>query len=312
MLLYVRHPKEQWCSLLSAPRTLQTTNSEHLRVGIIGGGHLGKQLALCLRDLSGLQAHDIRISTRRPETLRELQQLGVQCIYNNVELTVWAQVLFLCCLPSQLPSVCADIRNQLRDDSIVYSLVSAVPLSRLKQLLSHRNIVRPDFHYEIKDVKHDWEKKGPIAACLRDASVLTAMISTGPQQGGVHIVGRWIESAVYAALNMCRVQGLSHQQSLNVLNTLIQKTVTREEDTCYPILRKEDFVTQDISSALSEDSPFPWFDLSSVQVKETTFSQNLENVPRIRECFEQLYLAAFGVQFDTIKNNLALSSKDPS
>ncbi|XP_037688140.1 NADP-dependent oxidoreductase domain-containing protein 1-like isoform X2 [Choloepus didactylus] len=44
-------------------------SDESLKVGIIGGGHLGKQLAQVLLQLVPLPADSLRISTRRPEML---------------------------------------------------------------------------------------------------------------------------------------------------------------------------------------------------------------------------------------------------
>ncbi|XP_053545222.1 NADP-dependent oxidoreductase domain-containing protein 1 [Bombina bombina] len=311
LLLYVRHPEVKWCSLHTPPKLLQISHNEHLRVGIIGGGHLGKKLALCLTHLSGLHAEEIRISTRRPETLRELQELGVQCFYNNVALASWAQVLFLCCLPSQLPTVCAEIRNHLQESCIVYSLASAVPLPRLKQLLSHSSVIRLKYRYESKVNEQELDKKGTITAVLRDASVVKTLIPGDPEQGGVCVVSRWIESSVYAALNMCTFDHLSHQQSLNILNTLIQQLDSQEGKTSSPALIKEHFVIKDICSALSEDSSFPLVDLISVQTKDTPFSQHLASSPWLQKRFLQLFYTCFvGSLAEMNQTHLTLTSKD--
>ncbi|XP_075470788.1 NADP-dependent oxidoreductase domain-containing protein 1 isoform X2 [Ascaphus truei] len=304
LLCSARQQEDRMCSLLAAPRIPQASCREGLRVGIVGGGHLGKQLARCLVELSGLQAQDIRISTRRPETLRELQQLGVDCFYNNAGLATWAHVLFLCCLPSQLPSVCAEIQAHLGEACIVYSLVSAAPLPRLKQLLSHCGVIRPEYRCGSRGGKQD--KKGAITAALRDASVVKATSPGDPQSGEVRIVSRWIEAAVYAALNMCTLQGLSHQQSLSVLNTLIRQPLlgTQGEKPHCSLLRTESFVNQAFASSLSGDSPFPWFDLHSVQMKETPFSQYLASSPQLREHFAMLYCASFGVSLSETSRHL--------
>lgn len=49
-------------------------DEDELKVGIIGGGHLGKQLARVLLRLVPIPAERLRISTRRPETLGEEQR----------------------------------------------------------------------------------------------------------------------------------------------------------------------------------------------------------------------------------------------
>lgn len=48
-----------------------TPDDDALKVGIIGGGHLGKQLAHTLLQLVPIPADSLRISTRRPEALGE-------------------------------------------------------------------------------------------------------------------------------------------------------------------------------------------------------------------------------------------------
>lgn len=48
-------------------------DDDELKVGIIGGGHLGKQLARVLLQLVPIPAENLRISTRRPEALGEEQ-----------------------------------------------------------------------------------------------------------------------------------------------------------------------------------------------------------------------------------------------
>ncbi|KAM8921307.1 NADP-dependent oxidoreductase domain-containing protein 1 [Pelodytes ibericus] len=129
LLLYTRQTEKTECIHHASSRTSQALRSDRLRVGIIGGGHLGKEIARCLIQLSGLRIEDIRISTRRPESLREFRELGVLCFYDNVGLTTWAQVIFVCCLPSQLPSLCTEIRSHVGESCIFYCLVSTIPLS---------------------------------------------------------------------------------------------------------------------------------------------------------------------------------------
>ncbi|XP_042300545.1 NADP-dependent oxidoreductase domain-containing protein 1-like, partial [Sceloporus undulatus] len=70
-----------FCKLLQATRysrqkeekskdeTACAQDNQSLKIGIIGGGHIGKQLARILLQLSGISEKNIQISTRRPETL---------------------------------------------------------------------------------------------------------------------------------------------------------------------------------------------------------------------------------------------------
>lgn len=57
-------------------------DDDELKVGIIGGGHLGKQLARVLLRLVPIPVQKLRISTRRPEALGEelyVAERGLSC-----------------------------------------------------------------------------------------------------------------------------------------------------------------------------------------------------------------------------------------
>lgn len=65
--------EKQTSSCLSTGVLADIPNDDELKVGIIGGGHLGKQLARVLLQLVPIPAENLRISTRRPEALGEEQ-----------------------------------------------------------------------------------------------------------------------------------------------------------------------------------------------------------------------------------------------
>ncbi|XP_063295721.1 NADP-dependent oxidoreductase domain-containing protein 1 [Pelobates fuscus] len=309
VLLYIRQTDKAESTQSVAPTIKLASHSKCLHVGIIGAGQLGKQLARCLIDLSGLQAEDIRISTRRPETLRDFQELGVLCFYDNVGLATWAHIIFVCCLPSQLPNVCMEIRNHVGEGCIVYSLVSAVPLSRLNQLLGSRGVIRPEYRVVWTETSQEWDKNWTITAALRNATIVRSTSFGNPQGGIVRIVSRFIETTIYAALNMCTEQGLSHKQSLSALNAMIYSPRMRAETSHHSPLRTEDFVSREYATTLSENSPYPWFDLHCVQTKDTPFSQHLNCTPWLLERLTVLYLDSFGTSEQvTNTNNLAVTS----
>lgn len=59
-------------------------DSQGLKLGIIGGGHIGKQLARTMLHLGGMSGKSIQISTRRPETLGKTQVLDRHSAINLV------------------------------------------------------------------------------------------------------------------------------------------------------------------------------------------------------------------------------------
>ncbi|KAI4804268.1 hypothetical protein KUCAC02_025902 [Chaenocephalus aceratus] len=118
-----------------------------LCVGIIGMGHMGRQLLTSLLEKSGIKPSQIKISSRTPDSAVEFIQKGVECLFDNRRLAAWADVLFLCSLPSHLPKVCADLHSHLSKSCLVYSFTSAVPVNRLAQLLGHDFILKPQYDF---------------------------------------------------------------------------------------------------------------------------------------------------------------------
>ncbi|KAM6202665.1 NADP-dependent oxidoreductase domain-containing protein 1 [Rhynchocyon petersi] len=269
---------------------------EKLNVGIIGGGHLGKQLARVLLQLVPIPSESLRISTRRPEVLGELQKLGIQCFYQNTRLVNWANVVFLCCLPSQLPSICVEIQNSLEKTCLVYSFVAAIPVPRLKLLLNHTNILRP--HYQCVD-KFDniWGVNKKITDALQDPVILRATCPYSAA-GGITLNIKWLEGVFYAALNLCTAREMSHRQVLQLLNERILSVKFEdcgEDSASCPTFQLTDFVNMAYASNLPLRRPFPWFDLTAVQLKETPFSQHLSKSAALQDHLTHFYCHLFGI-----------------
>uniref|UniRef100_A0A8C5SPZ3 NADP-dependent oxidoreductase domain-containing protein 1 n=1 Tax=Laticauda laticaudata TaxID=8630 RepID=A0A8C5SPZ3_LATLA len=172
-LLNATKQKEGNCGDVPAGSQASKDN-QTLKIGIIGGGHLGKQLARTLLHLGAISGKNIQISTRRPETLLEFHKLGVECIYNNKQLISWADVAFLCCLPCHLPHICSEIHDSLKNSCIIYSLVTAIPLNRLKQLMSSCSILRPQYKCSENSSFSIWEANRTVLEALKDTTVMQA------------------------------------------------------------------------------------------------------------------------------------------
>ncbi|XP_053881281.1 NADP-dependent oxidoreductase domain-containing protein 1 isoform X1 [Malaclemys terrapin pileata] len=294
LLHAVRQKASGKVSLISSKESM---GSEGLKVGIIGGGHIGKQLARALLELSDISAQNIHISTRRPETLSEFQQLGVDCFYDNGQLVAWADIVFLCCLPSHLQHICSGIQAALREPCIVYSLVTAVPLPRLKQLLSYSAILRPQYHCTSRNLENMWGTNGTIIAALQDPIVIQATCPCSPKER-IAVTGKWLEAVFYAALNSCMWRHLPHQHALKLLNDVCfpeHCPICTEQKTSCPRFVCGNFVNQTFVSSLTQEDTFPWFDLTTVQMKESPFSQLLARSVLLQNHLTFLYCTSFGV-----------------
>uniref|UniRef100_A0A8B9P738 NADP-dependent oxidoreductase domain-containing protein 1 n=1 Tax=Apteryx owenii TaxID=8824 RepID=A0A8B9P738_APTOW len=264
-----------FCRLLQCLPTSLVDNCS-LKVGIIGGGHLGKQLAQALLTLSWAPCCSICISTRRPESLgKYLQEQGIGCFYNNAQLVAWADVVFLCCLPLHVLTVCSVVRPAIRKPCVVYSLVTAVPLRRLKQLLSYSAIVRPQYQCSGREPINEWGMKGTVTAALQDTAVVQATCPCS-SQGKIRVNAKWLVAIFYAALN----------STLKLLN-----------DLCFPEhcpFCAEQKTSCPLFVLFSLPRTFPWFDLTAAQLRESPFSQLLENSESVRSHLALLYQKSFG------------------
>nr|XP_019588993.1 PREDICTED: NADP-dependent oxidoreductase domain-containing protein 1 [Rhinolophus sinicus] len=289
-----------------------TPDDDELKVGIIGGGHLGKQLARVLLQLVPIPAERLRISTRRPETLDELQKLGVQCFYRNSRLVGWADVIFLCCLSSQLPHICSEIQTSLGKACIVYSFVAAVPIPRLNLLLKHTNILRPQYQC-FEGFSNIWGTNKEIIAALQDPVILQATCPFNPA-GGIILNIKWLEGLFYAALNVCTAEATPHLPALQFMNELflsVHDEDCGEDGASCPQFQLQDFVSKVYAKNLPRARPFPWFELTAVQLRETPLSRHLLTNTALRDHLMHLYCDSFGISL-TKEQQPVVSTGSPS
>ena len=99
------------------------------------------------------------------------------CISSNVDVASRVHILFLCVLPSQFATVAEDIKTHIQKGCIVYSLISAVPIPRLKQLLSYSNVLRPEYQWGTGDEPWDHTLEVTAAFCRPEILQLTCPLS---------------------------------------------------------------------------------------------------------------------------------------
>ncbi|XP_078089275.1 NADP-dependent oxidoreductase domain-containing protein 1 [Mustelus asterias] len=266
------------------------SNRGSLKIGLLGCGHFGKQLVLSLLQLTHLSAANITVSTRRPETLSVLTDLGIECFYDNKRLATSVDVMFLCCLPSHLLAVSSQIRGSISESCIVYSLITAVPAARLKNLLAHSSIVKP--HYSFHKI-NPWSKvwitgKSPIEA-LADQEVIE-MTSPFKKADLSCVDLKWFEEVLYSVLNFCHLLQVPYGVTLNMVNSLLFSPSEGLEAMDNPVLFTcESFVNATCIQSLSHSSLFPWFDLSSVSRRKTPLTKFFLLHPRLQHPLSFVY-----------------------
>ncbi|XP_059504886.1 NADP-dependent oxidoreductase domain-containing protein 1 isoform X1 [Stegostoma tigrinum] len=265
-------------------------NRGALRIGVLGCGRFGKQLVLSLLHLTDLTATCITVSTRRPEKLSDLSEMGIKCFYDNKRLAASVDVMFLCCLPSQLLAVSSQIHGCIAESCVVYSVVTAVPAARLKNLLAHSSIVRPHYFFHRKS---SWPKLWQSGITPVEALKIQEVIeATSPFKKAsiLCLDPKWIEVVMYSVLNALHLLKVPHHLSLDVLNDLMFNPSQDVEAIDNPtLLTRESFVNASCIQSLSFNSLFPWFDLASVSMRNTPLTKFFLTHPRLQVHLSFIY-----------------------
>ncbi|XP_055087269.1 NADP-dependent oxidoreductase domain-containing protein 1 [Periophthalmus magnuspinnatus] len=248
-----------------------------LRVGIVGMGHLGKQLLLCILDKTKITASNIKVSTRRPECAGH-ETPGVECFFDNGRLGQWADVLFLCCLPSQLPRVCADLSPRLCTHTLVYSFSSAVPVSRLVQLLGHNFVLKSQHDVAACDNPDVWMTYTHLNTGLREPSLIKWSCPLS-RSHSPSLCLKWVCAVLYSLVNICTCVHLEHKKTLYEINHLFKDKLSLDVKSVCP------------ASSLSTDEAFPWISVIDAQTKETPLYSFLVNSKSTQECISSVYSA---------------------
>ncbi|KAM4542391.1 NADP-dependent oxidoreductase domain-containing protein 1 [Odontesthes bonariensis] len=262
--------------------SLVSRDEGDLCVGILGMGHLGKQLLLGLLEKTSVKPSHIKIS-RSPESVEECLPKGVECFFDNRRLAARADVLFLCCLPSHLPEVCADLRSHLSKRCLVYSLASAVPVTRLAELLGHDFVIKPRYEFTACDAGDVWLSCSRLASALKDPLLIEASCPL-TMKGGITLGLHWVCAMLYGLLNICTSASLGSSVTLALINSIFKDKCTNGVQ-----LSAQSFISSPYASSLLSDEPFPWISLTDAQTKETPLLRFLSGSKSMQQCISATY-----------------------
>uniref|UniRef100_A0A3B5LP42 NADP-dependent oxidoreductase domain-containing protein 1 n=1 Tax=Xiphophorus couchianus TaxID=32473 RepID=A0A3B5LP42_9TELE len=233
-----------------------------LSVGILGLGNLGKQLLLCLLKKTTIKPTQIKISTRNPA--EGCVPPGVECFFDNRCLAAWADVLFLCCLPSHLDRICADLHSHLQKHCLVYSFMTAVPVKRLAECLGHSFVLKPQYQVEACDTSDLWLSCSRVSEALSDPSLIEASCPLAMK--GLN----WVCGVLYSLLNICTNVCLGSSEALSLINSIFAENCMNNEP-----LNVESFITNIFF--FTQQRSFPWISLVDAQTKKTPLLRLVKN-----------------------------------
>uniref|UniRef100_A0A3P8RLN3 NADP-dependent oxidoreductase domain-containing protein 1 n=1 Tax=Amphiprion percula TaxID=161767 RepID=A0A3P8RLN3_AMPPE len=269
-----------------------------LCVGILGLGHLGKQLLLFLLEKTSIKPSHVKISTRRPESAgtHQCKTRGVDCFFDSRRLAAWADVLFLCCLPSHLPKVCADLHSHLSKHCLVYTFSSAVPATRLSALLGHDYILKPQYEFLACDTADMWLSCTQLTTAFTDPLLIEASCPL-TMKGGISLGLNWVCAVLYSLLNTCTSASLGSSEALSLINDMFKKKWANTVQ-----FNAQSFISSSYAASLPADEPFPWISLTDVQTKETPLLRFLSNSKSVQQCISAAYKSQLETPAELYRN----------
>lgn len=125
-------------------QNMAETNGSKRRFAILGGGNLGRALAMGWVEAGYCSADSIHITRRNPDKLTFFADAGFRTGSDNVEAARNADVIILAVQPQQITSLAEEIRPAIDPNRHrIISVASGVSIRQLRELLDTRaSIVR--------------------------------------------------------------------------------------------------------------------------------------------------------------------------
>ena len=107
-------------------------------IAIIGGGNLGKSIALGLVQSNYAKPENIIVTRRNVAAINDLQQMGITTTTNNVVAVQQANIVLLCVKPYQIAEVIKTIQKAITNNHIIISVVTGVSLVDLQLMITKK------------------------------------------------------------------------------------------------------------------------------------------------------------------------------
>ena len=105
-------------------------------------------------------------------------------MYDNAHVVSSCQFVILCVLPSQLGQVIEDIKGHIKETCIIYCLVAAIPLKRLKQIIGFSQLIRPNYSWPEDNEHCDWDHTLDILEVFQHADMVDLTCPLSPRKSG--------------------------------------------------------------------------------------------------------------------------------
>lgn len=161
-----------------------------LKIGIIGCGRIGYQLARSFLEFSEVYPNEMEISTRQPDSLGFFANQNIKCYFDNAQVARFAEILFLCVLPTQLGMVIDEIKNHLNQHCTVYSVIRTETEVNLKNLLYWTPktiaIIKPTYAINDKTLKSKWDYMIDTIENMKSLELIESLNPFAEHQSRIH------------------------------------------------------------------------------------------------------------------------------
>jgi pyrroline-5-carboxylate reductase len=104
------------------------------KIGIIGGGNLGRSIAMGLVKSKKIEPSNIMVSRRKVHLIEDMKSLGIQVSNDNNIVAEFADVLILAVKPHQAVEVTNNIKPKIRKDHILVSVVTGIKIDQFQEV----------------------------------------------------------------------------------------------------------------------------------------------------------------------------------
>jgi len=103
-------------------------------IGIIGGGNLGRSIAIGLLHSDKISPSNITITRRKSHLIEDLRADGMQISSNNKDAVEGAKVIILAVKPHQIEKVISEVKPFLKKGQILISVVTGIKIDQIQNI----------------------------------------------------------------------------------------------------------------------------------------------------------------------------------